>query len=182
MRVPEIEYPEFREKVERFDSSFREYNFCKGIDGGCCKANVSMVYGDKKIISDALARGDIKKWVVKRAQRRAKDPKVTQCPFLGRDKKCTIYPHRPVHCIQHGNGGIPLNVDEDIRAMAKGSKATIKTRDLGTFSCKDCALAVDGEAEVPAEVVLKSVFIRSNVSRKPSTPLNTFILRELPVS
>lgn len=182
MPLPEIGYSEFREKAERFNAQAAKYSFCKGINGGCCIPNVNMLEDDKKLIIDAASRGKIEKSVIRRARRRAKDPEVNSCPFLGDDEKCTIYPYRPIKCIQHGNGGIPRS-EEDVKAIASGAKESLTAKELVPFSCKDCLAEVDSETQIPREVIMKTMFIKDSNDNNPtaqSTPMNVFLLRDLP--
>lgn len=180
MPIPEITYSEFREKAENFNSKAKPYSFCKAINGGCCHRDVDVIKDDKEFIRDAIQRGDIPRETVRRAQRRARDPQEKQCPFLGEQGECTIYPYRPLICIQHGNGGLPRDPGKRKEVLG-GSQEEIPIKDIVPYSCESCAPHIDATGTVPAEVVRRSLLVlfvsRSSKSR---TSLNTFVAKELP--
>lgn len=141
--------------------------------------DVPVLKEDKDFIGDAVRKGEVTQDVMKRAQRRARNPQEKHCPFLGEQGECAIYPYRPVVCINHGNGGLPRNQSKR-REILGGSAEDIEVRNLGPYSCENCIPHVDQDAVLPSEVVRKGMFIRYELERRPRTSLNTFVAKELP--
>jgi len=182
MSSPELGYAQFRSQVEKFNEEAEPYSFCKAIKGGCCSPDIVIQVEDGAWIKDAVQNGDISQDTVERAIKRAKNPQVDRCPFLGEQNECTIYENRPLVCIAHGNGGYPLDPDKT-RAILRGSTEDIAPKELGVFSCENCAPLIDGEERLPAEIVRKSTIIRIEVEAVgPFTSMRDFILEELPQS
>lgn len=148
-----------REDVLKFDRDASPYCLCKAIDGGCCKRGLTLLPEDEEIIVEAAARGDIDPATLQRARVRAADPNEEFCPFLGDRGECTIYEHRPLVCMQHGNGGLPMNRALAKKAIQSPGKKTIKVSELEQFACVACSEQVDGNARIPLSVVGKSVAI-----------------------
>lgn len=179
MASKELGYSEFRAQVEKFNADSESYSFCKSIRGGCCTSNIQILKEDGEHIRDVIQTGQISRDTVKRAQRRARDNEVTRCPFLGESDDCTIYPFRPIVCINHGNGGIPLDKDM-VKPILTGSTEDVVMKDLGPFSCANCVQLIDNETSVPVEIVRKSMIIGSNAEKGQTTRMRSFLTESLP--
>ncbi len=152
-------YLQLRQQTLDLNDEGRAYCVCHSIKGGCCVPDLSMLPEDQQLIREAVERGDISAATVRRAQARAADESVDRCPFLGDEYECTIYPYRPVVCIQHGNGGLPKDKATALRAMERPGKRTIRLRDIEQFSCTACGERNDDNDRIPLSVVGKSVAI-----------------------
>ena len=152
-------YLQLRRDVLELNDSAAEYSLCHSIEGGCCVPDLSMLPEDQEFILVAAAMGDISVETLRRARDRAQDAAVDRCPFLGDDYLCTIYEHRPVVCIQHGNGGLPKDKATAIRAMERPGKRTIRVGDMEQFSCTACGKLNDNSTRIPLSIVGKSVAI-----------------------
>ncbi len=152
-------YIQLRRDVLELDEQASQYCFCKAIDGGCCKRDLKMLPEDQAVITEAIERGEISPATLERALVRAMDDDQEFCPWLGDAGECTIYPHRPVVCIQHGNGGLPKDKATALRAMRNPGNKTIRVRDLEQFSCDACAEQFSPNDKIPLSVAGKSVAI-----------------------
>jgi hypothetical protein len=152
-------YIRMRHEVLTFDEESRHCALCKGIDGGCCKRDLTILPEDEENIVEAAARGDIAPETIERARRRAADPGEEFCPFFGDQGECTIYPHRPLVCMQHGNGGLPKDRAVARKALTAPGSRTIRICELEQFSCDACAAQLDPMTRIPLSVVGKSVAI-----------------------
>lgn len=152
-------YIKLRNEILALNESAKQYCLCKAIDGGCCKPNLKMLPEDQEVIMEAVASGEIDAATLQRARRRADDEQVNRCPFLGDQGECTIYPYRPVVCIQHGNGGLPKDKETTMRAIRNPGKKTIKISEIEKFSCDACAEQINHNDRIPLSVVGKSVSI-----------------------
>jgi Putative zinc- or iron-chelating domain len=152
-------YLNLRRDALELNESASEYCLCKAVGSSCCVPNLSMLPEDQQMILEAVARGAISVETLRRAKDRVQDKNLDRCPFLGDSGECTIYEHRPVVCIQHGNGGLPKDKATALRAMNKPGKRTIRISDLEQFSCTACAAQIDDSKRIPLSVVGKSVAI-----------------------
>lgn len=152
-------YIKLREQALELNASAQQYCLCRGIKGGCCKPNLKMLPEDQQIIYEAYQRGEIAPETIRRAVERARGGERRFCPFLGDDYRCTIYEHRPVVCIQHGNGGLPRRKDVALRAMRNPGNKTIRISEIEQFSCDACAEHVTGKERLPLAMVGQSVAI-----------------------
>lgn len=152
-------YIKLRNEVLALNESAQCYSFCKAINGGCCKRDLRLLPEDRELIQEAVERGDIDQQTLDRAVERAKDDELEFCPFLGDQGECTIYAHRPVVCIQHGNGGLPKDKAVAMRAVKSPGKKTIKVADMELFSCTACAEHFSQSHRIPLSVVGKSLAI-----------------------
>ena len=152
-------YIKLRNEALELNESAREYCLCRGIEGGCCKPNLKMLPEDQEVIAEAFERGDITQETMRRAVALARDENRQSCVFLGDDYRCTIYEHRPVVCIQHGNGGLPKSKALALKAMRNPGNKTIKVSDLEQFSCDACAEHLTGKERLPLAMVGTSVAI-----------------------
>jgi Fe-S-cluster containining protein len=152
-------YIRMRKEVLEFDEGARQYCLCKGINGGCCKRDLRLLPEDEEVILEAVKRGDIDPTTLQRATLRARDASEAFCPFLGERGECTIYPHRPIVCMQHGNGGLPKDKAVARRALERPGNRTIKVSELEQFSCDACAEHVGATDRIPLSIVGRSVAI-----------------------
>lgn len=156
-------YIKLRNEALALNESAQCYSFCKAIDGGCCKRDLRLLPEDREGIIEAVESGDIDDATLQRALQRAKDDELEFCPFLGEQGECTIYPHRPVVCIQHGNGGLPKDKSVAMRAVKNPGKKTIKVDDMELFSCTACAEHYGKNERIPLTVVGRSIAILLNI-------------------
>ncbi|HLT18232.1 MAG TPA: YkgJ family cysteine cluster protein [Thermomicrobiales bacterium] len=152
-------YIKLRNEALEMNEAGQEYCLCRGIEGGCCKPNLKMLPEDQQVIFEAYQRGEIAPETIRRAVERARGGERRFCPFLGDDYRCTIYEHRPVVCIQHGNGGLPKRKDVALKAMRSPGNKTIRVSEIEQFSCDACAKHVTGKERLPLAIVGKSVAI-----------------------
>ncbi|MEZ4523327.1 MAG: YkgJ family cysteine cluster protein [Thermomicrobiales bacterium] len=152
-------YIRMRQEVLNFDQEAAPYCFCKAIDGGCCKRDLTLLPEDEGVILEAVAGGEIEPSTIARARPRARDDNEEFCPFLGDRGECTIYAHRPLVCMQHGNGGLPRDRALAKRAIQKPGNKTIKVSDLEMFACNACAEQVNQNDRIPLSVAGKSTAI-----------------------
>lgn len=152
-------YLKLRNEVLALNESAQCYSFCKAINGGCCKRDLRLLPEDRELIQEAVERGDIDQQTLDRAVERAKDDELEFCPFLGDQGECTIYAHRPVVCIQHGNGGLPKDKATTLRAIKNPGNKTIKFSDLEPFSCNACAEHFGPGYRIPLSIAGKSTAI-----------------------
>jgi Fe-S-cluster containining protein len=152
-------YIKLRNEVLELNATYSDYCLCRGIEGSCCKPDIKMLPEDQEIIVEAIRRGDIPAETIHRAVERARKPGLDRCAFLGDDNRCTIYEHRPVLCIQHGNGGLPKSKPVAMKAMRSPGNKTIAISEIEQFSCNACAEHVTGKQRLPLAMVGKSVAI-----------------------
>jgi Fe-S-cluster containining protein len=152
-------YLQLRRQALELNAAAADCSMCHSIEGGCCVPDLSMLPEDQELIHDAVASGDISPETLSRARARAQDESVDRCPFLGDEYECTIYPYRPVVCIQHGNGGLPKEKATALRAMERPGNRTIRVKDIEQFSCTACGKLNGDNTRIPLSVVGKSVAI-----------------------
>lgn len=185
--MPENEsYMKLRADVLALNEEARPYCLCKAIDGGCCKRDLKMLPEDQQVIAEAVERGDIDQQTLQRARRRAQDDQERFCPFLGERGECTIYAHRPVVCIQHGNGGLPKDKPTALRAIRSPGKRTLKIAEMEQFSCDACAAQVEPGYRIPLSIVGKSVAILVTIQdgerHYGHLTMNRFLIEQFPES
>lgn len=89
----------------------------------CCVSTVPITEGDINVIQKYVLSGEIPAGVVEAALRNAANPNRTKCPFLSKDKQCSIYEFRPLACIEFGFGGVPTS-------RVTGREVSISVRQL----------------------------------------------------
>lgn len=168
-----------REEVLTFDRDASRYCLCKAIEGGCCKRGLTILPEDEEIIVEAVARGDIEPETLDRARVRARDDREEFCPFLGDRGECTIYEHRPLVCMQHGNGGLPKDRALARKAIQSPGNKTVKVSDLEQFACVACSEQVNPNTRIPLSVIGKSVAILVTIQDRqrhaPCKTMNEFV-------
>jgi Fe-S-cluster containining protein len=152
-------YQRLRDEALQLNDAGRPFSLCRGIDGGCCIRDIKLLPEDQSIILEAAKRGDIPAETMQRARRRALDPSINACAFLGEQCECTIYAYRPVVCIQHGNGGLPTDKATALKALQKPGNRTIRIGDIEQFACDACAAHAKPNDRIPLSIVGKSVAI-----------------------
>lgn len=166
MSAERTPYQQLRDRNHTMNQNYASVGFCKG-EGDCCEPNLLILEQDMKVIKSAVKNGEIGSEIVARAKVRASDPNLQNCPFLSDDKRCAIYPFRPLVCMQYGNAGYPMDAEkqideEKLESIQRGEFElgdTISVRELGVFACESCAKEICG-TDIPLEVVQLSTITR----------------------
>jgi hypothetical protein len=151
-----IGYLGLRDSLENLSGSLPSNHPCKTctIPNICCRPNVPVFDLDVRYIQGGIDSRKIEPQIIWHAHERLiSKPKV--CPFLNGDKRCTIYKHRPITCIEVGAGAIPLKKKlPDVNEFV-GKNENVPSHLLGGSLCKQGAqTAIYRNINVPPEAII----------------------------
>jgi Fe-S-cluster containining protein len=186
MTVEASAYTALREKVDAIHEP--DLPICKKGMGFCCTTNVPLIPEDQEVIIDGIKTRRILPQVVQHAIEKASDTSSNTCPFLGKDRECTIYEQRPLLCRVWGRAGFPrkeaLPVFQKNLATLKekGIDTQMEQRDLAICACSFCAIPLILENPTYYTSTLRTIAETHVLYQKPSaqrTPMTEFVLKRL---
>jgi hypothetical protein len=133
-----MNYFELRRNIKQQSDALPSDHPCRNGNGRCCnERDIPVTPSDERYIAAGIRSGKISAETVFRARKNAKDSSVGHCPFLGPDKKCTIYEFRPIVCVVTGIGAKP-NDPAKLQAENYHMKRTGEDRGFPSDSTQSC--------------------------------------------
>jgi|GEM_PF-5125516 len=174
--IGRIDYKDLRRSLLQENKLLpSEHPCCKG-KGNCCERNIPVSEKDVQIISGAIQRGDIPRSVIAQAKERAATSKQNRCPFLNPRNECSIYPYRPIVCIEARAGGTahPKQLEATVQQYAEtGTDPGIPVCNTRTsHMCAECHQQMaDAGMKFSSRGVRNHYALIAYLSNNPSIPM-----------
>ncbi len=181
-----IEYKNLRSLAEVINLH-PEDNPCTKGNGNCCTIYAPVSPDDWEHILEGKKLGEITPEVFESAITNAQNPMRVSCPFLNRDRQCSIYDRRPLDCMVWGIAGTPdLNSKEVETASKKMSTTQVDQRlslnCVRPFTCESCKLSFKEDATFSLARSLTSKMADDHVMsfyEKGLTTIQGFVLSNI---